>query len=182
MFPRHDEPRFQVIQLDAHFAAEPQQRPVVDSDRRKAPIGPSGEWNLIRHGRCPSLIARLALTCSNSQACKSRQRYRLYERHFAAVHGSEATGRLKKIGERGRTDESLETSGSVVPSALRRPRMRIALNRAVFLRSRLPFQLTRRFLIWRVFVRCGSPRRVAVFRVRRQAGHALADLGEFLVS
>jgi hypothetical protein len=31
------------------------------------------------------------------QACKSHQRYRLYERHFAAVHGSEAAGGFKKI-------------------------------------------------------------------------------------
>jgi hypothetical protein len=32
-----------------------------------------------------------------SQACKSRQRYRLYGRHFAAVRGSEAADGLKKI-------------------------------------------------------------------------------------
>jgi uncharacterized C2H2 Zn-finger protein len=44
------------------------------------------------------------------QACKSHQRYRLYERHFAAVHGSEAIRGLKKIGEVDRKDDSLVTS------------------------------------------------------------------------
>lgn len=98
MFPRHDEPRFQVLQLNAHFTAKSQERPVIDSDRREAPIRPSGEWYLIRHGRCPSMF-KAGADLFQGQACKSRQRYRLYERHFAAVHGSEAVRGLQKIGK-----------------------------------------------------------------------------------
>ena len=99
MFPRHDESRFQVLQLNAHFTAESQERHVIDSDRRKAPIRPGGEWYLIRHARCPSMF-KAGVDLFQGQACKSRQRYRLYERHFAAVRGSEAVRGLQKNRQR----------------------------------------------------------------------------------
>src|SRR5262249_28584605 len=93
MLPGNDEPGFQILQLPAHLAAELQQRAVAEFERRQAPVGPCGEWYLIRHDS--ALLVRAGRDLSLlEEACKSCQRYRLYGRHSAGVRGSEGFAAL----------------------------------------------------------------------------------------